>query len=219
MTEHRVVPASPDAKMAAVGVQTYHNLCIAGVPAQASETVCRSVYYAMVHAAPPTGDGEALRASLATFPADEVLERYRKKLRELADDMAADAENQVKESLAPNLVAWVEDLATRAVDALLRGNAEQIRRYLHCDGYNGRGRDQPVGFRTREPHEWHPLIGGRLSEADFVALRRGIVEAHRDLITEQRVLDLEDQVKSLVAQANRKDNEIERLRGELRVFR
>jgi hypothetical protein len=30
-----------------------------------------------------------------------------------------------------------------------------------------------------------------------------IVEAHRDLITDQRILDLEDQVRSLVAQNNK----------------
>jgi hypothetical protein len=34
-----------------------------------------------------------------------------------------------------------------------------------------------------------------------------IVEAHRDLITSQRILDLEDQVRSLVAQNNKLERE------------
>ena len=50
----------------------------------------------------------------------------------------------------------------------------------------------------------------RLLQQGCVALRKKIVEAHRDLIAEQRILDLEDQIRSLVAQ----NNQLEREKGD-----
>jgi hypothetical protein len=216
MSEKRVVPVTPTEEMRQAGAQAYDEAALYGVGSPAPAV---AVFTAMVAAAPPTEDGEALRAVLATFPEDAALERYRKALRNLADDMAADAEYQARENIVGNLATWVEYLAGQAVDQLLRGNVEQMRRYLSCDGYTGRGNDDSAGFRQREPHEWHPIIRGRLHEADPIALRRAIVEAHRDLIAEQRIMDLEDQVRSLVDQVSRREVRIEALISELREYR
>jgi len=60
-------------------------------------------------------------------------------------------------------------------------------------------------------HSW------KLHEWAFIDLRRQIVDAHRDLLVNERIRDLEDQVKSLVAQVNKviaeKDAMWERVRS------
>jgi hypothetical protein len=75
-------------------------------------------------------------------------------------------------------------------------------RYLGCDGYTGRDRD-------------HSVIHGTLFETGAIALRRKMAEAHTDLIQNERILDLEDQVRSLVNQINEKDRMIALLREDL----
>ena len=49
-----------------------------------------------------------------------------------------------------------------------------------------------------------------------IALRAQIVEAHRDLIANERILDLEDQVKCLVLQVNKANQEKEKMWERLR---
>jgi len=83
-------------------------------------------------------------------------------------------------------------------------------RWLSCDkrGYTGRS----DGYNTRRSiEEQHPVIHGKLFEQGCVRLRKGIVEAHRDLIASERILDLEDQVRSLVAQNNKLTREKEEM--------
>jgi hypothetical protein len=98
-------------------------------------------------------------------------------------------------------------MASRAVEQIMEGNEDQMRRYLSCekrdiDGryYVSTGRSDSAG---------HPVIHGKLFEQGAVALRKKIVDAHRDLLVSERILDLEDQVKSLVAQVNKANAERE----------
>lgn len=220
--EQRTVPARPTEEMIAAGVEAYDGLCVSGLPASAAETMVRRVFEAVVAAAPSADLAQELRGALAAWSEgdDAAWERVRKKLRDVADDFTADLEFTAKDNLAPSLSAWVEEMTKRAVDAILRGNEAELRRYLGCErsGWTGRS-DSPEYGRKREPHEWHPVIHGRLFEHDPVKLRREIVDANRDLITDERVKDLEDQVKALVAQVNQREVEIERLREQLRGYR
>jgi hypothetical protein len=96
-------------------------------------------------------------------------------------------------------------MAQRTVEEMLAGNEEQMRRYLKCESgrWNGRSDGDQGWGRQREAHEWHSVIHGRLFEQGAVALRKQIVDAHRDLLVNERILDLEDQVRSLVAQVNK----------------
>jgi hypothetical protein len=50
---------------------------------------------------------------------------------------------------------------------------------------------------------------GALHDHGCIDLRKRIVDAHRELIANERILDLEDQVKSLVAQVNKANAERE----------
>lgn len=59
---------------------------------------------------------------------------------------------------------------------------------------------------------WARLIYGELSETESMTLRRQIVEAHRDLITSERIADLESIVAGLTAQIGRLEAELNRCR-------
>lgn len=149
-------------------------------------------------------DRDALAAAFRDAVTDERIAPINKKARALADDIAESIEYSVRDYLATNLAYHVKEMAGRAVQAMLDGNADEMERWLNCDSrHTGRG-DDP----TRDQH---PVIHGKLFEPGAIRLRRRLVEAHRDLITDQRVLDLEDQVRSLVAQVNKANVEKERI--------
>jgi hypothetical protein len=158
---------------------------------------------------------EKLRAVLDGGISDDAMKAVKKATDHILDDIESDLKYRLKDELAPNLIAWVSNMAQKAVEQILEGNEDQMRRYLSCEklGYwNGRSDGDHTGTRKREDYEWHPVIHGSLFEQGCVALRKKIVDAHRDLLANERILDLEDQVKSLVAQVNRKEAECEKLR-------
>ena len=147
-------------------------------------------------------DRRALKDALEAALPEEQLEPLKKKARALADEVADSIEWNLKDNLATNLSYHVREMAGRAVEALLEGNEAEMIRWLSCDkrGYTGRS----DGYNThRSIDEQHPIIHGKLFEQGCVALRKKIAEAHRDLIASERILDLEDQVRSLVAQNNK----------------
>jgi hypothetical protein len=165
-----------------------------------------------------------LRAVLDGGISEDAMKAVKKATDNILYDIQGDLEYRLKDELAPLLVDWVADMARRAVEMMLEGNEDQMRRYLGCEkrgpdgqyiGWTGRS-DSEVYGRKREAHEWHPVIHGRLFEQGAVALRKKIVDAHRDVLANERIIDLEDQVKSLVAQINRKEAELERMADRLR---
>lgn len=162
---------------------------------------------------------DQLAAILNSGMADEAIKAFTKRLDDAMVAAQEDIMWRLKDELAQNLAAWVADMAQRAVEMMLEGNEDQMRRYLSCDkrgadgqysGWTGRSDSVQYG-RKREAHEWHSVIHGKLFEQGAVALRKQIVDAHRDLLVNERILDLEDQVKALVAQNNRLNDEKDRL--------
>lgn len=162
---------------------------------------------------------DKLRTVLDGGISEDAMKAVKKATDSILYDIESDLMYRLKDELAPNLVAWVSDMAQRSVEQLLEGNEDQMRRYLSCEkrGYwNGRSDGDHTGARQRSVHEWHPVIHGSLFEQGCVALRKKIVDAHRDLLVNERILDLEDQVRALVAQVNKEKVEKERLGERLR---
>lgn len=159
---------------------------------------------------------ESLRAGIS----ENAMAAIKKQVETILYDIETDIDYRLKDDLAPNLAAYVKDMAKRTVEAILGGNQSEMERYLGCERGHWTGRsDSPEYGRKREAHEWHPVIHGSLFEQGAVALRKQIVEAHPDLLKDQRILDLEDQVRSLVAQVNKERANSERLYDELRNWR
>ena len=146
---------------------------------------------------------------------DDCMKAVKKQADSIVYDIQGDLEYRLKDGLAPLLVGWVAEMASRAVEQMMEGNEDQMRRYLSCekrdiDGrynvYTGRN---DCAYWSRDDAAGHPVIHGKLFEQGAVALRKKIVDAHRDLLVSERILDLEDQVKSLVAQVNKANAERE----------
>lgn len=148
---------------------------------------------------------------------DQTLAKIRKQMADLVTEAEEDLDYRLKDGLAQNLVGFVADMAKQTIEAILAGNEDEMRRYLGCErgAWTGRS-DSCVWGRKREIDEWHPVIHGTLFEQGGLKLRRDIVASHRDLITDERIKDLEDQVASLVAQVNKAEREKEELRERYR---
>lgn len=157
---------------------------------------------------------------------EKAIEGLQKDLRKVADSFEDDFMWNLKDNLAHNLTSWVADMAERAVEQMLAGNDDQMRRYLSCDkrGEDGQyicytGRSDGVCYgRKRNDHEQHPVIHGRLFEQGAVELRKKVAQANEALIRDERILDLEDQVKSLVAQVNKAIAEKEQMWERVRAL-
>lgn len=160
-------------------------------------------------------DRNAMQDAIALALPDEKLEPLKKKARDLADSIAEDIEWSLKENLAGNLSYYVREMAERSIKSLLEGNHSEMMRWLSCDRRGYTGRFEEGSHRTIE--QQHPIIHGALHENGAVALRRKIVDAHRELLATERLADLEDEVRSLVAQVNKanadKDRMYERARN------
>jgi hypothetical protein len=168
---------------------------------------------------------DRLKDILAEGISDDAMKHVKKACEDVVSQVEDDLMWRIKDDLAPNLTAWCADMAQRAVEQMLEGNDDQMRRYLSCEkrgedgkyiGWTGRS-DSDVWGRKREDHEQHPVIHGSLFEQGAMALRKKVVDAHREMLVSERILDLEDQVKSLVAQVNKakaeKEAMWERVRG------
>lgn len=139
-----------------------------------------------------------------------VSEDAMKAIKKASDDIIYRIEDDImwrlKDELAPQLTAFVVEMCQKTITALLEGNESEMQRYIQCDKryWTGRG------------DNFHSVIHGTLFEQGSIALRRKIVDAHRDTLVTERILDLEDQVKSLVAQVNKANREKDAMWERLR---
>lgn len=156
---------------------------------------------------------------------EDVIKAATKKLNDVLAGLEDDFYYNLQDQSAHRLSHWVADMAGKAVEQILEGNEDQMRRYLSCNkrgedgeyiGWTGRSDSETWGCK-REAHEWHPVIHGKLFEQGAVALRKKIVDAHRDVLVTERIRDLEDQVRSLVAQNNKLEGEKEQMADRLRA--
>lgn len=129
---------------------------------------------------------------------DDVRARLKKKADVIAEEFSSHVEYWITDHLGYYLAQYIHDHADRAIESMLAGNEEMFRRYLKCQDGGWNGRDSE-----------HSVIHGRLFEADCIEVRRKLCEAFPDLLKTERILDLEDQVRSLVVQNNKQSAELE----------
>jgi len=127
---------------------------------------------------------------------DDAIKNASKKLKDVAADLESDFQYNLQADVAYNLAGWVYRMFEQSVEAMFKGDEAEMRRRLSCQGGSWTGRDRD-----------HPVIHGKLFEIGAIALRKQVVEAHAELLKSERILDLEDQVKSLVAQVNKLERE------------
>lgn len=152
-----------------------------------------------------------LTAVLEAGLSDDTLKSISNAAEKLCGEIEDDVMYRLKAKLAPNLSAWVGELAGKAVMMILEGNEEMMREYLSCKEYGWNGRSGDHNIWPRDIAEQHPIIHGKLFEQGCIKLRKDIVDAHRELLVNERILDLEDQNKSLVAQVNKANAEKDKM--------
>ena len=156
--------------------------------------------------------GDALNNTLIDLPNSD---RFTKAKANLLDEIWEDIEYSVIGRMSESIEGFVRGMASRVVEEILEGREDQMRRYLKLDGYTGRHEEDPTWGRKRDVSEAHPVIHGQLFEGQCIAIRRKMAQAHADLIQNERIVDLEDQVASLVDQVSKKDRLIEELRDRV----
>ncbi|MDE2097128.1 MAG: hypothetical protein KGL39_07770 [Patescibacteria group bacterium] len=154
---------------------------------------------------------DKLSETLAASLSENTLGAIKKHVDNIIYEIESDIEYRMKDELAPQVVGYVVEMAEKSVQALIEGNEDEMRRYLGCQRGAFNGRTEGYSWRVPTPEEMHPVIHGTLFERGPVELRKTIVGAHRDLLVNERILDLEDQVKSLVAQVNKANAEREKM--------
>lgn len=155
-----------------------------------------------------TAFGDAIHDVLMALPESE---RFKKVKQSLVDELWDELQYGLIDRMSGAVEGFVRDMATRTVDAIIRGNEAEVRRYLKLDGWTGRHDDKPAWGAREDVASAHPVIHGRLHENHAIQLRREIAQAHADLIRNERIADLESIVASLEAQVAKRDAEIERL--------
>jgi hypothetical protein len=129
-------------------------------------------------------------------------------VKKLIERITVEVEEQilyaVQDNMASNIAHNVATCAERAIQAVLRGDEDQFRRWIYADkrGYTGREKAGEV-------------IHGKLFETSAIALRRKLVDAYPELLKDERILDLEAQVAALIETNQKQNVEIERLRREI----
>ena len=136
---------------------------------------------------------EKLAEALQKGVSDETIAKVKKQVADALTAAIDDLEWSLKDDLANNLAWHVRDQFTRAVEAMLKGNEAEFRRYINADPRGWTGRDANLVS----------TISHKLYESGPIELRRRLCDAYPDLLKNERILDLEAQVAALVETVNR----------------
>ena len=101
--------------------------------------------------------------------------------------------------------------AQNYLEKVLAGDEKAAAELLDADH---RSRYRQGGYKDGEP--WPSLIHGRLFLTRSMELRKAIVEAHADLIRNERIADLEAAVDGLTQQLQRTERDLESCRNRYR---
>lgn len=132
---------------------------------------------------------------------EEALIKIKRQLKEVFTEAEDDFECWIKADIPHNLAAFVERMAADAIESMLRGDEQEMRRRLHCQEGAWTGRD----------HE-HCVIRGKLYETGAIELRKQIVDAFPDLLRAERILDLESQLAAMVRRVAVLEKQLDDLR-------
>lgn len=146
--------------------------------------------------------GEALANAIEEASNDA---KIKKSIEGLVAEIGDEIEYRVVGQMAESIQDFVGRMVERTIEAMLKGQEAEVRRYLNLDGWTGRDYVMKAGS----------VIHGQLHEPHTLTLRRRLCEAHPELLRTERIADLEAQITGLLAEVNKKNAELERLRNRL----
>lgn len=132
---------------------------------------------------------EELDDFLVNLLDDNSKKKIKKEIDNLLYIIEGDLEYELLERLRSSLSGHTREMAEKAIDAILNGDENRLRQYLSCYEYSYTGREHN-----------HEVIHGTLFETGAIALRKKIVDAYPELLKNERILDLEAQLNSVIKQ-------------------
>lgn len=153
---------------------------------------------------------DEIRAALDLEIGEQDFKKLEKQSRALSEEISEGLLWNIKDNLGDWIASEIRHGAVQTIEAIIKGNMPEARRYL---GLSPEGRDGREWFGK-------PWFDGfsRLHEFGGVAVRHAIADAHKDLITDERIVDLEGQIKGLCEKYHRMEySELPQLREKLRA--
>lgn len=145
----------------------------------------------------------------AVEPAKKFLDkRTKQKVIDELHEIIEEQFRQLEEESEEYISGAATERAVKFIDRVLKGD-EKAAESIFSTGESGRRKV----FDPGKGEPWCSLIHGKLHETEAVKLRRELVEAHPDLLRNERIADLESIVESLTEQANKSEAELKRIRG------
>lgn len=137
---------------------------------------------------------DELKAALDGVIPEVEFKKLEKQCQTLAEEISEYAYSDVKENLSQWITDHIRNHSQLVVEALLAGDMRTVKQYLKIEDQWGQ---EDYGRREWVDRPWFNG-SGRLHEFGGVELRHKIVDAHKDLITDERIKDLELQMAGLI---------------------
>lgn len=163
------------------------------------------MYISDVHDSNPQPSQEA-----KDFIAQERMKQIKSVIEQLVDD-EFERLTEYADDFISNTAA---SRAERFLERVLKGDADAAMALL--GDKMGGSRRRMVGCDEGKP--WAHLIHGSLFETSCMELRRSIVEAHPELLRNERIADLESVVEGLSRQVRELERDLEQCRDRVRAY-
>jgi hypothetical protein len=139
---------------------------------------------------------------------DFIAEGRRKQIKGVLEQLVDDEFERLEQYADEFISQKAAYRAEKFLERVLKGDNDAAMALLGDKHGNSR-------YTYADGKPWAQLIHGRLFEAGGVELRRKIVEAHTDLIRNERIADLESVVDGLTQQVKKLASELEQCRMRL----
>ena len=143
--------------------------------------------------------------------AEEAIDKRRKEtVRDAICEIIEDEFDRLETDAGYFLTSTATARAEKFYERLLAGDEDAAKELFGGE----QDRYKTLGYDSGEP--WCHLIHGRLFETKGIEMRRQIVEAHAELIRNERIADLESVVDGLSKQVRQLQHDLEETRNRVR---
>lgn len=142
---------------------------------------------------------DRLNADVARLLTERTVSGLKKAINDALYPVWDNAIEALRSDTESNYHNVVIENTRKLLSDVLSGNNDAARTLFACDGYDS--------------SRYHTLIHGHISEPSDVKLRRQLVEAHADLLIDERIKDLNALVENLRKDIAQLENENHRLRN------
>lgn len=147
-----------------------------------------------------------------TSVVEEFISKGRKEqIKSVVEQLVEDEFDRLQQYGDEYISQVAADRAERFLERVLKGDDDAAMALL--GDKHGGSRYRQMGCDNGKP--WANLIHGRLFESGGIELRRQIVEAHAELLRNERIADLESVVEGLTQQVRELAADLERCSDRL----